>query len=416
MLHYRLDDLQLEERFSFPGAKPPADRNARSFDACCRLLHIVAGISYYKAALPKKITFDSYTIGQEEADFYQLLYKQGLGEFAYRNNLSLDHIEFPYEKDDQLRHDESPALEEGVAVPIGGGKDSLVTATLLKESGQAFKTFVLGDFPIIDRVTACISDMNIKVERALSPQLFEINRLGAYNGHVPISAIIASVLSVSSFLYGFDTAILSNERSADAENLNVNGVSINHQFSKSFEFEQAFREHISKISGAGFEYFSLLRPLTELAIAERFSRNKMYDDIFTSCNRMFKLKGSIEHHSIWCGECPKCLSTFLCLAPFMSPERLVSVFGKNILNEQSNTALYSELCGIAGHKPFECVIDYDEAVAALCTLAQDEKWRGTAVVRWFADQGIAQQSLSKFLNPIGQHCIPENFRTLIYAS
>lgn len=412
-LRYRLDSISFTEKFIFEGAREISAELLPVFDRACRLLHIIAGISYYKAALPENISFESYQISQAEADFYTMMYRQGLGEFAFRNNLSLDTVVFPAESETKSVSTPS-TLPTGIVVPLGGGKDSLVTVELLKKAGIPFSCFVLGSFPVIEQVATRTGQPLICVKRQLAPELFELNKRGALNGHVPISAIIAGCLTVSALLYGFDTAVLSNERSADAENIVVDGIPINHQFSKSFAFERAFRTHLETLQ-IPINYFSLLRPLSELAIAKKFADCKSYDQVFTSCNKMFKIQASTDSSCLWCGHCPKCLSTFLCLAPFVERDRLLTIFSTNPLADATHIASYAELCGLSGHKPFECVIDYDEACTALMELSKRPDWSSDAIIRWFLEQKLqVKKTISDFLPPTGEHAIPETFKTLLY--
>src|SRR5687767_2783833 len=97
-LVYAFDDgPELTEVIRYPAA--PYHLDAARGDAveqALRLLHLVAGVSYYKAAAPPSIAIDSYGIDADAAAFLTALYENGLGEFAYRNGLSLrGRIHFP---------------------------------------------------------------------------------------------------------------------------------------------------------------------------------------------------------------------------------------------------------------------------------------------------------------------------------
>ena len=143
-------------------------------------------------------------------------------------------------------------------------------------------------------------------------QMRALGAAGAINGHIPITAVIASLALLTAALNGFTAVVLSNERSASIGNVPYDGTEINHQFSKSLPAEKLLRAAAAETSGV--EIFSVLRPASELAIARAFARLEQYHFVFTSCNRMFHLDPSLRATS-WCGNCDKCRFVFLMLAP-----------------------------------------------------------------------------------------------------
>ena len=93
------DDIEFVEELTFAGADLPLSpaRDA-ALDRCLRHLHLVAGVSYYKAAVPETIEVETGALSLESALFLDTLYLHGLGEFAYRNELDLrGRIRFPAE-------------------------------------------------------------------------------------------------------------------------------------------------------------------------------------------------------------------------------------------------------------------------------------------------------------------------------
>ena len=385
-LHYALDDRYFFcERYTFAGAPFSLDAKRRSaLNRALNLLHLAAGVSYYKAAVPKRIVL-SAPISEGDAAFLDRLYSSGLGEFSYRNKLDLrDRIRFPYVNSVQTAP-ESFNLKRQSAVLIGGGKDSLVTIEALKAGREPMMLLSLAANSIINDAAALSGQLHINITRQIDPRLMELNREGAYNGHVPISAIIACAAAVAAILYDFDAIIVSNERSANHGNLFYLGEEINHQFSKSYEFEQSFNALIQKRVHPNLNYFSFLRPLSELGIARLFCRSITYDQVFTSCNAAFKLKPKLEKKR-WCGECPKCLFVYLVLAPFMEPERLRRIFGEDLLSREYLAEGFDALCGFGTHKPFECVGEPEEAQAAFLMLGADRKWKNSTLVRRFKEE------------------------------
>ena len=240
--------------------------------------------------------------------------------------------------------------------------------------------FALGD---AEPIAACIAAAQlpfVRVRRCLDPRLLELNREGALNGHVPITGIVSAIALAAAVLAGCSTVAMSNEHSASAPNLVVDGVAINHQFSKSLEFERAFADCVARRITPSLAYFSLLRPLSEIEIARRFARHPRYFDVFRSCNTAFR-QSLAQRGRQWCGNCPKCRFVFLALAPFVERGRLAAIFGRDLLDDESQAYGFAELCGLRNHKPFECVGETAESAAAMAWLGREPAWRGDAVVR-----------------------------------
>ena len=400
-----------------PDFDTPERRHA--FEQCLRFLHLAAGISYYKAFVPERIKVDSTELTEEEAAFFNLFYTAGLGEFSYRNNVSLN-ISFPF-ADHVVREKTDLRLKKRAVVPVGGGKDSIVSVETLKSAGLAPVLFSVG-LPRPIKETIEISGLSsILVTRHISPDLTTLNnqavRYGALNGHVPVTGIIAFILMAAAVLYDFSDAVLSNERSANAGNTEKDGRIVNHQWSKSLEFEKAFQQLTAPVI-KDFRYFSLLRPLSELAIAKLFSRTRKYDMIFTSCNKAFKLDEK-KRLDRWCADCDKCRFVFLALAPFMEKEKLIRIFGRNLLDDLSQQRGYEELLGLSAFKPFECVGEIEESALAFLMLADNPAWQGDAVIKALADRlrqrwGKNRESLfEKIFTLSDNHLIPEEYADVI---
>lgn len=395
-LRYAFDDgPELVETITVPGA-PFALDDARGHAAtqALRLLHLIAGVSYYKAAVPDDIRVDGYTIDAGTAALLDQVYLHGLGEFAYRNGLDLHgRIRFPH---GAAAVADAPALglREHALVAIGGGKDSLVSIEALRALGIEQTVSWIGGSQLIRVCAGRTGLAMLNIDRQLAPQLFDYNRQGAWNGHIPVTAINSAILVLAAVLQDVDQVVFSNERSASYGSLikaadGSETREVNHQWSKGWAFEHAFGEHVRRHVAADLHYYSLLRPLSELAVARQFARTDHYDAHFSSCNRNFHLLGERPVNR-WCGICPKCHFVFLALAPFMSKPRLVSIFGRNLLDDPAQTAGFDALLEYQDHKPFECVGEGRESRAAMATLAQRPEWREDAVVARFARE-IAPQ-------------------------
>lgn len=415
-LHYAFDnEWFFTEEMVFLGIERPLSPIKRqALERVFHHLHLVAGISYYKAALPQKISIETKPISEKTANFLNNLYLHGLGEFAYQNGLDLrGRIKFPFInqeiKDSQPHH----PLPRQTIVPIGGGKDSLVTVEALRHANEPFRLFSVGNPRIIQNVVTAAGFPHISVQRRISPQLLDLNKKGAFNGHVPISAIIAYILAASAVLYGFDTVVMSNERSANVGNLTQDGFEVNHQYSKSLKFEQDVSKEFADLL-PGFRYFSLLRALSELEITRLFSHFKNYHLFFSSCNRNYTHAIPTTLQSNWCLNCPKCRFVFLALAPFVEKSHLLKIFGKNLLNDKNQQVGFDELMGYQAHKPFECVGEIEESLVAFYLLTQRKEWQHDVLIQRFQNEILPRIKHPKYLvkaifEDNQHHEIPQEF-------
>lgn len=419
--HYAFDDgPDFCEEIVFEGGRVPSTEAGRSaLDRALRHLHLVAGISYYKAAAPPELVIDSGPLRPDTARFLDRLYLHGLGEFAYRNGLDLrSRIRFPAIDGQAVRSPPRFDLPRCTAVPVGGGKDSVVTIEALKAADEPMVLFSVGDYEPIREVSRVAAVPRIVVRRRVSPALLELNEHGALNGHVPISAIIAFILAVAAVFYRFDAAALSNERSADAANLTWNGLEINHQYSKSSAFERDFNALMTRDVLPGFRYFSFLRPYSELAVTAAFSRApRAYRKVFRSCNTAFRLD-ELHRGQSWCRDCPKCRFVFLALAPFLPKQETIEIFGGNMLDDPSQEKGFAEMLGVGEHKPFECVGEIEECVAALVLLARSPEWREERLARKLAAEILPQlddpdRLVDEALRPGSAESVPERYRSML---
>jgi hypothetical protein len=389
-LVYAYDDgPELVETITVPVA--PFDltgARARAAEAALRLLHLIAGVSYYKAAVPGRILVDGYAIDADTAALLELIYLNGLGEFAYRNGLDLhERIRFPHAAPAAT----APALglREHALVAIGGGKDSLVSIEALRTLGIEQTVTWIGGSQLIQACAARTGLPTLNIGRQLAPQLFDYNRQGAWNGHIPVTVVNSAIMVFAAVLLGVDQVVFSNERSASYGSIIPGTGEVNHQWSKGWACEQAFGDHVQRHVAADLRYYSLLRPLSELAVARQFAKSDRYDAHFSSCNRNFHLLGERPTNR-WCGVCPKCHFVFLALAPFMPKPRLVAIFGRNLLDDPAQIGGFDALLEYQDHKPFECVGEGRESRAAMNALTTRPEWREDALVEHFAQDILPQ--------------------------
>jgi len=411
-LAYAFDDgPELVERITFPGAPAiPAGREA-AFAAALRLLHLVAGVSYYKAGIPPSIVVEGEPLDEEGAAMFDALYLHGLAEFAYRNRLDLrSRIRFPH---NGVKTGSAPAigLPNRSLLPIGGGKDSVVAVEAVKSIGADATATWVGNSPLIAECAARTGLSTLNISRELAPGLFELNRMGAWNGHIPVTAINSAILVVAAVLYGYDSIVFANERSASVATLEYEGQEVNHQWSKGFGFEKTFHDYVHSHVAADLDYCSLLRPWSELAVTSAFARlGGEYFNVFSSCNRNFRILGP-KPADRWCGQCPKCHFVFLALAPFMPKPRLLQIFGRNLLDDIDLAEAFDALLEYRDHKPFECVGEGAEARAALYALSNRPEWQEDALVARFRSEilpqlDVSELALEPWLKPGASHLVP----------
>lgn len=376
---YALGELRFTEVLEFPAGSDADAAGSEAFGKLLDLSAVVLGVSYFKLTAPLRIVTD-FPLSKAGSDFALDVYSNGLGEFYARNNLShFGRIEIDAPKDTRKGRP-SPLLKDRALLPVGGGKDSLVSVELMEAAGLDFTPFAVNPKgPILSSISA-IDRTPIYIERTLDPGMLRLStEPGYYNGHVPSTAINSMIAALSALLFSYSRIIFSNERSASEGNAFHDGREVNHQYSKSLDFEVRIAGVLSEATGGALGYFSLLRPFSELRIAKLFARETRFDHSFSSCNRNFRLQGN--DGPLWCGECPKCHFVFLVLGAVMDKERLLGIFGKNLLDVAANERSFRELTGLAGQKPWECVGEIEEAAACLYALMGKPEWDDAVILR-----------------------------------
>ncbi|WDR04105.1 hypothetical protein PSQ19_08910 [Devosia algicola] len=376
---YRLDDMHFVETLAFPRTQAFEHVDSPAFSQLLNLTALVLGVSYFKLKAPLNIVAPDLPLNDGQRAFIIDIYENGLGEFYARNNLRrFGRLVLDAPPADAPVTD-VPSLPNRALLPIGGGKDSLVSVELLQAAGIDFTPFAVNPKGPILTSVAKIGAPPIYVTRTLDAEMMRLaGQPGYFNGHVPSTAINSMIAALSALLFGFNQIVLSNERSASEGNVEFDGRQANHQHSKSLGFERLIAEVLADATAGALQYFSLLRPYSEARIAALFVRQTRYDKVFSSCNRNFRLSG--HDGPLWCGECPKCHFVFLIFAPVMDKQRLIEIFGRNLLNDPDHEASFRELTGLAGQKPWECVGEILEAAACLFALTTTPDWEHDVIV------------------------------------
>ncbi|MCD5382911.1 hypothetical protein LR002_02205 [Candidatus Gracilibacteria bacterium] len=435
-------------------------------------LHLILGSSYYKLTCEKGIKIKSGTLKKSQSHFFERLYKKGLGEFFYENQIDFRGlVSLPYNKftdfkkvERNYKKDEvnCDTRKDKILVPFGGGKDSSVLIALLEEEGLDFELFTLGDYKICNDVAEKFGKKIISVKRKLSPNLIELNKSEKFlNGHVPISSIYGAVALFVAAAGDFNYIALANENSANEPNIKWNGMEINHQWTKSIEFEDRFSEFIEN-NITNIKYFSFLRPFNEEKITELFlEKCEKIFDVFSSCNKNFvqeknlfnqekdeknidKIKKIADEENKktkyngpklvkgekkikekkWCCNCPKCAFVFVMFASKMGIEKTEKILGKNLFLDKNLEKTFLELAGFGEKKPFECVGTFNEVQDAfreiLKNLSADEKKNISGdgknflnKIKNFLEDENNEKILGKGEKIFGENLVPEKFLKIL---
>jgi hypothetical protein len=373
-------------------------------------LGMVEAISYFKATCSPEFIIECGYLDKEQEKWFRKLFYLGLGEFRFVNKIVVseeDFVKFISKKDKENIMPVSRALD-GIIIPIGGGKDSNVTLDLLKDYKNKSYAFCIGSKEVSLKsaeVAGYSRDEIIEVQRIIDKNLIDLNSKGFLNGHTPFSAMVAFLTYLVAFLVGKKYVALSNEDSANESN--VEGEKINHQYSKSLEFENDFRWYADNYLKAGVEYFSMLRPISELQIAMLFSKLEKFHPIFKSCN-----VGSKTEPWRWCCNCPKCLFVYTILSPFLYKEKLVNIFGEDLFEREDLLKTFIELCGYGETKPFECVGTYEEIKYAITQTIEKINGKLPILLEYYDNN--FEKSQAKLLNYYSENNnLPEEFEKIL---
>lgn len=324
---------------------------------------LVELVSYWKATCSKNVIIKAGYINKEQIEFFKKLYFYGLGELFYTNGIIPNYDDFINIKCELKEQNiEIPNyVGNGNLIPIGGGKDSNVTLEIMKSDFEDNLCFIINPKQVTlscAQTAGYSNEKIVTVKRTIDKNLIELNKQGFINGHTPFSALVAFLSYFNAYITGKKYILLSNESSANESN--VDGTKINHQYSKTYEFECDFNEYTKKYFKIDIKYFSLLRPLSEYQIAMLFSNYEKYHEIFKSCN-----VGSKKEPWHWCCSCPKCLFVYIILSPFLYKEKLIRIFGEDLFEKEDLLDIFIELTGYGKTKPFECVGTYEEVRYAI---------------------------------------------------
>ncbi|HRU97808.1 MAG TPA: hypothetical protein P5092_10315 [Ruminococcus sp.] len=419
---FSIDGLaQFTPSWEFPKPESISVKNDPVFGRLAFSMGMAEAVSYWKAACSPKFIVECGTLDEVQIKWWKKLWYLGLGEFFYVNGITTDQdslVEVVVNGTEPAGAEQEMPPLSGCLVPIGGGKDSALTLETLVQAGKECKCYAINKRASISATvsTAGLPDSAlITAKRNFDRSLVDLNSKGFLNGHTPFSSVVAFSAEITAYLNRLAYIVLSNEDSANEST--VVGQDVNHQYSKSFEFEKDFRFYEENYLRTGIYYFSFLRPLAEFQIAKMFVHHRKYLPVFRSCNL-----GSKVSPDIWCGNCPKCLFVALILSPFLSESELTEVFGKDMLNDESFTDYFTELIGRSEHKPFECVGSIDEVNLAVSLAIRRMKSENAPLPKLFGkyerDGLYSPETLDKRYSDCcssynTENLLPEEFRKIL---
>jgi len=414
--------FDLTETLKFPVALHDSAEQRASL----RAVHLALGVSYYKIFTPGTITHP-YKMDASEAGFWNDVWRNGLGEFLYVNNLAPDTLAKFIAQDGEAYEAGSAGLDtstRSAILAIGGGKDSIVAGEALKQLGIPISGFVMATGEQLGQAKAVTDTMGISlqvVERTLDKQLLALQELPeARKGHVPISLIFALVGTALAIATDASYLVVGNEASASIPRHTSEHGAVNHQWSKSFGAEEQVQRFIHTHITSAVTYFSAVRELTSVAIAKLFARYPQYLEVFTSDNTVFRIDPGKRPNARCSVDSPKSLSSFILLAPWLKEDDLIRAFGKNFLDDASLETLFWELLGIEGEQPLDCVGTTDELVLSLNLLAQQGKFTNSHLLKRARERRVIsdkdwQSALDKLLELQPEHVIPAELAQSFHA-
>ena len=338
-------------------------------------LGLIEMLNYWKLTCAPIINIEAGNLNKKQQSFLKKVIINGMGQYFYENKIDFQKPKFlkitANGNKSAFKPLDKRLNNKRILVPVGGGKDAPVTLKMFQKQKKDIGSFVLNAIkPQKDIIRIAGLKENILVERKLDNKLFELNEKGFLNGHVPFSAFLSFLSVLLAGIFDYGTVAFSWEKSANDGNIKYKGRWINHQWSKSSEFEKIMQDYVKKYLLKNMKIYSPLRKLSEIEIIKKFAGLKQYHPFFLSCNNAYKTKNASKR---WCGKCPKCLFVFSALYPFMDKQELIKIFGKNLFQDKKLIPLMEQLIGKRGFKPFECVGTISESKKIIKACIEKEK-------------------------------------------
>ncbi len=412
---------EFTETLQIPGVIDIQRASHPSVARVCEMIHMTLGVSYFKLFGPSEIVHP-YSFTPSQASYWELLYTQGLGEYYYTNGLDFQgRVHFA--ASEGVKQSDVLPPQQRALILHGGGKDSIVSVEIAKKAGMDFDLFAVNEYDIQKAVAEIIGKKTCSIKRTVDQHMIELNKEGnVYNGHVPISAVYATVAFLYALLFDYAFVVVSNELSAVYGNVMYKGMNINHQWSKSQEFESATRSYLAGIVGDSLQFFSLLRPLYEIQIAKIFTNYPQYFEVFSSSNHNFTLDQSGEKRR-WSVEFSKGKVEFVwaLLSAFLPKSEMLRIFQEDIYSRIDCLDRFKELLGVKDIKPLDCVGTPQEVIVAMYLCSLRGEMNETPVMKYFLEEVLPsriesiQDDLAECFRYGDDSHLPEAFKSALSA-
>lgn len=352
-------------------------------------LLLMIGINYWCIFPTNNIHIEGFTLTYEQAKFWDSLYLNGLGEFFYFMKMDFHNlIKFPY--DDKATVNTPPRIKLPTKALLlnGAGKDSILSAEILKASSIPFDFFSFAPTPAHKNIAKIVGAKTIRVTRRYDTYFNLITSIFGVSSSYPSVSTFTFVATLLGELLGYNSITFSNERSADFGNLTYLGLPINHQWCKSSEAEKMINDYIQKYITPDISTNSLLRQYSEIEIVRRFVNYPQYLHHVTSCNNYFwltSIEQKLQSKSYWCNRCPKCVFLFACFTAFLPKQEVVKMFGANLYTKKRLLPLFKRILGIEGFKPLDCVGEPEEMILAMHYASLKKEYSNDPVMKFFEE-------------------------------
>ncbi len=354
-----VDNVVFTESYQFENTNEPYDE--KLLDRALFLSFILIGTSYYKIH-PTKTIILPQKINEFQARFFNKVYQEGMSQFAFENNLKRKDLAH-FEATTTNKPTEIQYNGNGILSLQSGGKDSLLTATLLKERKNTNFLYVTNSNfhpKILDELNKPLQIIKRKIDR--EKIILSTNNNGK-NGHIPITYILESIALIQAILNGQNYVLTSIGREGNEPHAFIDDLPVNHQWNKTWEAEKLFQEYVSKEICKDLKIGSPIRGLSELKIAELFVQHcwKKYGTKFSSCNIANYKQNTDNSELSWCNKCAKCANSYLLFSPFLSRQEISVIFPNDLFLDPEMIKIFKGLLGVEGvMKPFECIGEIDE--------------------------------------------------------
>jgi len=354
------DGRNFEESVKF---KKSVQYDNELLDRALFLAFVLIGTSYYKTFPSTEVVLEQ-PLDDWQTKFFNSVYQEGLSQFAFENKLHREDLAHFKATGD---YSSEPVSYQGLGTLVleSGGKDSLLSAVLLRKKGIDFTAWYLSSSEhhpkTLDDVGPVLELAVRKIDR---DSLKTAADDGALNGHVPITYIVQSLAAIQTILLGKSDILVSIAHEGEEAHDHIGDLPVTHQWSKMWHAETAFAEYVSRYISPNIRVGSPLRQYSELRVAELFVENawEKYGHQFSSCNVANYGQGADNTTLKWCGNCPKCANSYLLFAPFLPSTELKSIFNnQDLFTKPTLEQTFKGLLGIDGvPKPFECIGEIDE--------------------------------------------------------